>query len=185
MDYILLHSTAHFLQASAHFLQLLCAESFSHSAAQALQMSSQSLQSASQNDEPLAQNLAHKAQMSAQSRQSAIHFKWFLSFMFMQLVAHFSHSMAHARQASMHFLEFSILFLFLLFFFSSAVARSSGSLLPDISNKHSIFSLSRSFHTLGISRVSRISPQDAWSRYIFYHLPFRLYFSFFELFMIF
>ena len=114
-DYILLHSTAHFLQASAHFLQQACAESFLHSAAQALQRSAQSLQSASQNDEPLAANLAPKAQMSAQSRQSAIHFKWFLSFMLMQQVAQSSHSIEQARQASMQFLEFFIVFDYLIF----------------------------------------------------------------------
>jgi Rps23 Pro-64 3,4-dihydroxylase Tpa1-like proline 4-hydroxylase len=73
------------------------------------------LQSAPQNDESLAANLAHKAQMSAQSRQSAIHFKWFLSFKLMQQVAHSSHSKAQARQASMQFLEFFILFNYLIF----------------------------------------------------------------------
>src|SRR5450759_2581798 len=113
-DYILLHSAAHFLQASAHFLQQSCAESFSHSAAQAIQRSAQSLQSASQNDDPLAANLAHKAQMSAQSRQSAIHFKWFLSFRLMPCDAQTSHSIAQARQASMQFLEFFILFNYLI-----------------------------------------------------------------------
>jgi len=108
-------ASAHFLQASAHFLQHSCAESFLHSAAQALQRSAQSLQSASLNDEPLAANLAHKAQMSAQSRQSAIHFKWFLSFMLMQQVAQSSHSIEQARQASMQFLEFFIVFDYLIF----------------------------------------------------------------------
>ena len=96
---ILLHSRAHFLHASAHFLQQSCAESFPHSAAQALHKSAQSLQSASENDESLAANLAHKAQMSAQSRQSEIHFKWLLSFMLMQEVAQSSHSIAHSEHA--------------------------------------------------------------------------------------
>jgi hypothetical protein len=112
IDYILLHSIAHFLQALAVFLQQSGAEGFSHSAAQATQSSEQILQSALENDEPLASNFAHKAQMSAQSRQSAIDFKLFLSLRLMQQVAHSSHSMAHARQASMQFLEFSILFSF-------------------------------------------------------------------------
>ncbi len=119
---MLMHSTAYYeqasahrSQASAHFLQQSCVESFLHSAAQALQRSTQSLQSASQNDDPLAANLAHKAQMSAQSRQSAIHFKWFLSFMLMQEVAQSSHSIAQARQASMHFFELFILFNYLVF----------------------------------------------------------------------
>jgi hypothetical protein len=114
---MLLHSAAHFLHASAHFLQQSCAESFLHSAAQALQRSAQSLQSASQNDEPLAANLAHKAQMSAQSRQSAIHFKWFLSFMLIQQVAQSSHSIAQARQVSIQFFVFFILFNTLLYNF--------------------------------------------------------------------
>ncbi len=130
INYILLHSTAHFLHALAVFLQQSGAEGFSHSAAQATQSSAQSLQRAAANDEPLASNLAHRAQMSAQSRQSAIAFKWFLSHMLIQQVAQSSHSMAHAKQASMQFLEFSILF-FILFFFSSAVTQPSGSLLPD------------------------------------------------------
>ena len=115
IDYILLHSTAHFLQALAVFLQQSGAEGFSHSTAQAAQSSAQSLHSASQNDEPLASNLAHRAQMSAQSRQSAIDFKLFLSLRLIQQVAHSSHSMAHARQASMQFLEFFILFNYLIF----------------------------------------------------------------------
>jgi hypothetical protein len=133
-DYILAHSTAHFLHASAHFLQQSCVECFPHSAAQALQTSAQSLHSASQNDESLAANLAHKAQMSAQSRHSAIHFKWSLLFMLMQQVAQSSHSIAHARQASMQFLDFFILFnTFFIVFFSSAVARPSDSLLHDLS----------------------------------------------------
>ena len=130
INYILLHSTAHFLQATAFFLQQSGAEGFSHSTAQALQSSAQSLQSKPENDEPLASNLAHRAQMSAQSRQSAIDFKWFLSHMLIQQVAQSSHSMAHARQASMQFLEFSILFSILFFFqfrcypaFRFAVAR--------------------------------------------------------------
>ena len=96
---MVLHSAAHFLHASAHFLQQSCFESFPHSAAQALQRSEQSLQSASENVESLAANLAHKAQMSAQSRHSEIHFKWFLSFMLIQLVAQSSHSIAHSEQA--------------------------------------------------------------------------------------
>lgn len=121
IDYILLHSTAHFLQALAVFLQQSGAEGFSHSVAQATQTSIQSLHSASQNDEPLASNLAHRAQMSAQSRQSAIDFKLFLSFRLMQQVAHSSHSVAHTRQASMRFLEF-----FILFFFFSSVPLLSG-----------------------------------------------------------
>ena len=129
IDYILLHSTAHFLQALTVILQQSGAEGFSHSVAQTTQTSIQSLHSASHNDEPLASNLAHRAQMSAQSRQSAIDFKLFLSFRLMQQVAHSSHSMAHARQALMQLLEFFISFF--IFFFSSAVVRSSGSLLPD------------------------------------------------------
>jgi hypothetical protein len=116
-DYILPHSTAHFLHASAHFLQQSCVECFPHSAAQALQTSAQSLHSASQNDESLAANLAHKAQMSAQSRHSAIHFKWSLLFMLMQQVAQSSHSIAHARQASMQFLDFFTLFNTFLYSF--------------------------------------------------------------------
>jgi len=129
IDYILLHSTAHFLQALTVFLQQSGAEGFSHSVAQATQTSIQSLHSASQNDEPLASNLAHRAQMSAQSRQSAIDFKLFLSFMLMQQVAHSSHSMAHIRQASMQFLVFFIFFFFFLQFrccpvFRFAVARN-------------------------------------------------------------
>ena len=123
IDYILLHSTAHFLQALSVFLQQSGAEGFSHSAAQATQSSVQILQSALENDEPLASNFAHKAQMSAQSRQSAIDFKLFLSFRLMQQVAHSSHSMAHTRQASMRFLEF---FIFFFFFFFSSVPLLSG-----------------------------------------------------------
>lgn len=68
------HSTVHFLQTSAHFLQQSCAECFSHSVAHALQRSAQSLHNTSLNDEARASNLAHKAQMSAQSRQRDIHF---------------------------------------------------------------------------------------------------------------
>src|SRR5450759_5126084 len=161
IDYILLHSAAHFLQASAFFLQQSCAESFSHSAAQALQRSAHSLQSASQNDESLAANLAHKAQMSAQSRQSAIHFKWFLSFKLMQAVAQASHSIEQARQASMQFLEFFIMFNYLIF---SSVPLLPGLQLcccPNILNKYSIFSLLSPFRTLGICRAYLTSLQDA------------------------
>ncbi|MDZ4759046.1 MAG: hypothetical protein SGJ10_13035 [Bacteroidota bacterium] len=107
---MLAHASAHFLQAAAHLLQQSCADSFSHSAAQALQISAQSLQRAFVNSEPLASNLAHKAQMSAQSRHKAIHFKWSLSFMPMQCVAQLSHSITHAKHASIHLLlEFSII----------------------------------------------------------------------------
>ncbi len=97
---MLLHSTAHFLQASAFFLQQLCVESFPHSAAHALQISAHNLHSASLNDEPRTANRAHKEQMSAQSRHRAIHFKWFLSHISMQQVAESSHSTAHAKHAS-------------------------------------------------------------------------------------
>jgi hypothetical protein len=123
IDYILLHSTAHFLQALTFILQQSCTACFSHSVAQTIQTSIQSLRSAAQNDEPLASNLAHKEQMSAQSRQSAIHFKWFSSFKLMQQVTHSSLSMTQARQASMQFLELFILFS-IKFYFSSAVTQN-------------------------------------------------------------
>ena len=99
---IVLHSTAHFLHASAQFLQQSWVECFSHSAAHALQRSAQSLHSASLNDEPRASNLAHKAQMSAQSRQRDMHLIWLLSHISMQHVAQSSHSTAHAIHASIH-----------------------------------------------------------------------------------
>ena len=106
---MLAHASAHFLQAAAHDLQQPWADSFSHSAAQALQIFAHNLQSASVNAEPLASNLAHNAQMSAQSRQSAMHLRCSLSFMPIQCVAQRSHSTAHAKQASIHLLlEFSI-----------------------------------------------------------------------------
>ena len=166
IGYILLHSTAHFLHALAVLLQQSGAEGFSHSAAQATQSSAQSLQSAAANDEPLASNLAHRAHMSAQSRQSAIDFKLFLSFRLIQQVTQSSHSMAHARQASMQFLEFSILFFFIFFFFSTAVAQPSGSLLPD----YFIFSLSIPSRILGICRAYPTSPQGALRMYRFLQL---------------
>jgi len=97
-------ASAHFLQAAAHDLQQSWADNFPHSAAQALQISAHSLQRALVNAEPLASNLAHRAQMSAQSRQSAMHVKCSLSFMPMQWVAQLSHATAHARHASIHLL---------------------------------------------------------------------------------
>ena len=131
IDYILLHSTAHSLQVPAVFLQQSGAEGFSHSAAQATQSSAQSLQSAPENDEPLASNLAHRAQMSAQSRQSAIDFKWFLSFKVDATgCTFFTFNGAYKASVNAIFRIFHFIFIF-IFFFSSAVVRSSGSLLPD------------------------------------------------------
>jgi hypothetical protein len=49
----------------------------------------------------------------------------------MQQVAQSSHAIEQAIQASMQFLEFFILFDYLIFFFSSAVARPSVMLLPE------------------------------------------------------
>ena len=147
IDYILLHSTAHFLQAPAIFLQQSGAEGFSHSAAQATQSSIQSLQSVPENDEPLASNLAHRAQMSAQSRQSAIDIKLFLSFRLMQQVAHSSHSMAHARQASMQFLEFFIFFFFFFLQFRCCpVFRFAVARLPYLSATTFTFGFSFRFY---------------------------------------
>jgi len=49
----------------------------------------------------------------------------------MQAVAQASHSIEQVRQAAMQFLEFFILFNYLIFFFSSAVVRPSIMLLPE------------------------------------------------------
>jgi hypothetical protein len=51
---ILLHSAAHLRHASAHFLQCSMCECFSHSTAQAVQISAQSLQIWCANSLPLA-----------------------------------------------------------------------------------------------------------------------------------
>ena len=103
-------AAAHALQAAAHFLQQSCAESFSHSAAQALQMSAHNLQIAVQKDESRAQKRAHKAQMSAQSRQRLIHFKWSLLTKPIHMVAQLSHSTIHAKQASIQ----AFMFVFMI-----------------------------------------------------------------------
>jgi hypothetical protein len=64
---------AHFLQASAQALQLSwCEACLLHSSAQAVQTFTHKAHNSFANCEPLASNLAHKAQMSAQSRHKII-----------------------------------------------------------------------------------------------------------------
>jgi hypothetical protein len=97
-DNYILQASAHLRQASAQALQWAwwwaC---FSHSVAQASQQATQSLQSSSANCEPLAQSLAHKSQMSAQSRHNKAQV---LLPSFIQATVHFSHSVTHTKQAA-------------------------------------------------------------------------------------
>jgi hypothetical protein len=94
----ILQASAHLRQASAQALEWAwwwaC---FSHSVAQASQQATQSLQSSSANCEPLAQSLAHKSQMSAQSRRNKAQI---LLPSLIQETVHFSHSVTHAKQAA-------------------------------------------------------------------------------------